>query len=237
MASRRVLISLFSISKILIAASTVSKSSILTSAGKAGDFTMLVPSFAFLTTTLTSAGNNVDLTVVSNGNTLTSVAQTPNQQAVAAALQNATPTLDLPSVLLAINSLSLQEIGPAYDSMGGEQLSQFPTTEIAIAWRLDRAIQARIRGLSWREQGVSPFATGPASLPRTARDAALGMSQAQVAARPKEEPRRLGGWIDGYGLLGDMSGDSNASDLDYYDALLNSDVTEHSFSLGVRLLW
>ncbi len=44
---------------------------------------------------------------------------------------------------------------------------------------------------------------------------ALGMIQSAVAARRDEVPSRLGAWLDGYGLLGDVEGDGNTDDLDY----------------------
>src|SRR5262249_46589153 len=127
--------------------------------------------------------------------------------------------------------LLASDVSRALNAMTGEQLTEFATTRLAIGSRFQDSIQERIRLASERPAepllagaGGSPgLAAGPAlSGPlaglaltgRPGRAAAVAMQAAGlVLGTPGAEPGS-GGWVDGYGIFGKVSGTSGTSDFD-----------------------
>ena len=203
---------------------------ILTSgASVSGPFQVLTE-LAFLDLSLAPSPTSLMLTVTPNGKTLLDFATTPNQQAVAtgftSASGNAAFETDLDTVKNELQTLSAAGVSAALDAMSGEQLAPLATQRLAIAQRFHSAIDERLATLQWR--GWESF-TGEqqvAAALRPARSAgwapllagAVASTQAAAPALTLAPPPResgLGGWLDGYGLLGSQDGDGNAGQVDY----------------------
>jgi outer membrane autotransporter protein/CSLREA domain-containing protein len=204
---------------------------ILDAGTKLGDFEPIpAGTFAFLDVTLEQDANQVLLTVESNGNTLVDVAATPNQLAVAEALETAEAggEPDVGTVFGELNTLSAAGVQDALDAMAGEQLTQFATARLAVGQRFHASIQERIRGAGGDERsalfaraGARSLAATPlgliqgAALPAGALAAAgLAMQQGVPGHDPEPEPLGLGGWLDGYGSFGDVSAGSGTDGFD-----------------------
>jgi CSLREA domain-containing protein len=204
---------------------------ILRSTTLAGEgFAPLSDDFAFLDTTLSVVGSSVFLTVVDNGATFETFAKTRNQRAVAKALDDSEEDAsgDYEDVLDELRQLSASELPRAYDRMSGEQLTMFFTPRLAARDRFSRMVDARLRGFASK----APYAvarsgdTGGgglalASLPRPGLPGfALGAAGAAgigatFIVGPEEGGAGPGGWLDGYGIFGDVDGDSGQTDVDY----------------------
>lgn len=201
--------------------------------------------FAFFTaaTALTSP-TTLALQLTPNGMLLPDFGTTQNQAAVAEALEAAFALedpddmleSDLEFVFGEIGGLQADRIPEALDDMAGEQLTQFTTARLAVSDRFLTSLQQRIRGVAWgdgeallAQQDSGPGAVSLAANPILAR-ALPGVAQglAQIGAQsmssildsttgfqPAPGELGLGGWIDGYGLFGALSGDSGTADLDY----------------------
>ncbi|MHC4343014.1 MAG: autotransporter outer membrane beta-barrel domain-containing protein, partial [Planctomycetota bacterium] len=205
-----------------------------------GFFSSLGPDLAFFDTRLIQFDaecdvNSVCVEVVDNGKTLADFANTENQTAVALGLEATEPaTGDLADVLQDLRRLPTDEIAPALDAIGGEQLTEFPTTRLAIAARFHRSIHERIRGFAWRKSealfsgdaaagalGLTaslelPAPPAPRVSPSALRSAfAFGSLGAGVSLAPDTWETGPGAWIDGYGIFGDLEGGANASNVDY----------------------
>jgi outer membrane autotransporter protein len=199
------------------------------------------------------APEQVLLRLVGNGKELPEFATTRNQEEVGAALEEAllepSHSSDLDSVFAALGGLTAAQVPEALDQMTGEQLTEFPTTRLAIADRFQQSLQQRIRGLAWGD-GEALFAERGGSVPVLAANPLVqrwlpGLAQpgawsglpgaqsmssvldATSSFQPAQGELGLGGWLDGYGLFGSLSGDSDSADLDY---------TIGGFSLGVDYL-
>jgi len=208
---------------------------IATTSSRQGNFDILT-SLAFLDFLLTkSTATDVMLTVTRNSNTLATFAQTPNQKAVAAGLLappmgSAAFNSDFMAVENDLNTLTAAQVPAALDAMSGEQLAPFATQRLAIARRFHRAVDARMETLLWHawesftgEQKASAaeevrYAVRPAPASAALAVGALAVAQAgapRVSFEPATRESGLGGWLDAYGVLGSLDGDSNASTVDY----------------------
>jgi len=203
-----------------------------------GQFDPISPdAFAFLSAVLNHTTNQVTLTVESNGKTLSNYAATANQSGVAGALETARAggDPDLATVFGELNRLAAADVPDALDAMAGEQLTQFATARLAVGQRLHGSIQERIRGAAGRESGAlfagggsyAPVVAGNplllAELPAlnsrgptldTLGTAALAMQDGVLSFDAEPGQRGLGGWLDGYGIFGDISGGSGTDDFD-----------------------
>ena len=186
----------------------------------------------------------IALQLTPNGLLLQDFATTQNQAAVATALEEAFALedpgdmleTDLEFVFGKLGGLQANQVPEALDDMAGEQLTQFTTTRLAIADRFQSSLQQRIRAVAWgdgealiAEQGSDSGALALAANPILARAlpglvhgfgqiGAQSLSSALNSTQgfqPAEGELGLGGWLDGYGLFGSLSGDSGTSDLDY----------------------
>src|SRR5262245_21737331 len=97
------------------------------SGGVDGQFTDVTSNLAFLTPLLSYDPNNVFLTLIRNDITFASVAQTPNQRAVAAALDSSPP---LKPLVQAVANLTLAGTLQAFDALSGEVHGSVQTTVI-----------------------------------------------------------------------------------------------------------
>ena len=211
---------------------------ILTAGTIVGAFPDPMPELAFLDTRLEQIGNTiVRLEVVGNDEALATFAETPNQEAVGIALTEAegSGTADLDTVFASLRTLTVDEVPEALDEMAGEQLTGFATTRIAVARRMHHAIQARIRNLAWRSSDPlfgEPTRAGPSApasavrlqgIPNVARafasplgsSAAMGMAAPLLTFEPGDDEIGVGGWVDGYGLFGDLDEGSDPKQIDY----------------------
>jgi outer membrane autotransporter protein len=174
-------------------------------------------------------------------------AETPNQTAVAGALDGAgiSPGSDFANVVADLRTITdTAELLLALDAIGGESLTQFATARQAVGRRFNRALHSRIHALapgrgaptSSREGGAPAVLAAPhrlwlapgsgaAAAPAALRAAtALGTAAAALGSGREDPETRFGGWFDGYGMLGELEGDSGANDADY---------TIYGVSLGV----
>jgi outer membrane autotransporter protein len=214
-----------------------------------GEFDPLTSSQAFIDTDLiqflapSDPGGDPDcrltevcIRIERNDATFEQFAETENQTAVAVGLDEAedTATGDLSLVYQNLTTLRVDEVQPALDALGGEQLSEFPTTRLSIASRFNRSIHERVRGFAWRKSealfswntsarvpGIAaklqlPAAPEPRVSPSALRSAfAFGPLGAGVSLAPDASETGPGVWIDGFGILGDLDGGANASDVEY----------------------
>jgi len=186
--------------------------------GVAGTFAGVTSNLAFLTPTLQYDPFNVYLVLASSGVDFATVAQTPNQLAVAAALDNAAragATGDMATVVNAVSGLSAPQARSAYEAMDGLIHTLLPTIGTSDASQFLRATASRLRdlgggavgtGLAWSRLDV---ALGDA--PRS--DAPAAYAQAGGPGAPADRSKR--GWVSGYGLGGDIDGDASAGDYRY----------------------
>src|SRR5215470_4880792 len=123
------------------------KYTILTASGGVdGEFTEVTSNLAFLTPLLTYDPNNVFLTLVRNDITFASVAQTPNQRAVASALDGSDP---LKPLVQAVANLTLAGTLQAFDALSGEVHGSVQTTMIDDSRYIRQAVLGRLRQASY----------------------------------------------------------------------------------------
>jgi outer membrane autotransporter protein len=220
--------------------SSTTRTVLETTDGITGSFTA-TPQFAFIATSvaLDGTGRNLLLTIEPNDATFQDFATTSNQISVANALDradvdgNGTPDMDV--VLAELKKLPAAALPPAYDALGGESISGFTTTRLAMGERLERTLHRRIRDVAWGASDA--FAVARAAAPvlpgidgstlafgRAAGNALHpGLWGAKQTGRmgsattfgPARGDRGFGGWLDAWGIVGNLDGDGNAADLDY----------------------
>ncbi|MCH8082794.1 MAG: autotransporter domain-containing protein, partial [Myxococcales bacterium] len=208
------------------------------------DFASFDPQFAFLTIEYDKTATTIDLTVVSNGMTLSDFAQTPNQSTIAIALEAAQMAgldPDIDTVFDNFNKLTEKQVSVALDSMTGESLTQFAATRLATAERFGHSLDARIRDHQWESNDA--FVTTDTetreashlSADRLRPESKAIFGVAMLGVGPMGAPSvgadaggsRIRAWIDGSGTYGDVDGNSDESGFDY---------TIWSGSLGVDTL-
>ncbi len=128
--------------------------------GLSGTYGDATTNLAFLTPTLTYDPNSVFLTLSRNTIDFATVALTPNQRSVAAALgaaETASPAGDMSTVLTAVSGLSAPQARSAYESIGGLIHTLLPAIGVIDAVQFNRATALRLHE---RSQGfwVSPYA-------------------------------------------------------------------------------
>jgi len=209
-----------------------------------------VTDFAFLEETLDQDATSITITLQDNGQTLSTLAVTPNQRSVAATLEAlGSPTPDLADALLALNQSTAAELPRALDAIGGEPLTAFATARQMLGERTARALHRRVRDAAWGESQPAWAATLDAPGPVFAGGlgaAPLGFrALAPVAARPRDPlapdpeppgPVRAGAWLDAYGVLGELDGGLGEAEIDanLYGGTLGVDLwlAEH-FVVGL----
>ena len=211
---------------------------LVASAGVVGTFDGADDDLAFLATDLTYTANTVHLSVdFDDTASFTDFANTSNQNSVALALEEAraNPTPDMVDVLEAYLPLTVAEVPPTYDAIGGESISGFTTTRLAMGDRLERTLHRRMRDVGWGGSEafmVADTATpavpgldgialafapgvGSALAPRLWATTQTGRMGSAATFDPAGGGPGFGGWLDAWGIVGNLDGDGNSADLDY----------------------
>jgi outer membrane autotransporter protein len=192
--------------------------------------------FHFFDASVALNGDQVDLTVTPDPDaSYSSAAATLNQLAVGTVLDAQGDGSDLDSVLRALYSLPTSELQQALDEIGGEALTAFTTAQLANGQKFTRTVTSRLGLVGGRAIGSPGTVDLVASLRATQQGPTQGLSSwapvqlamaggldsarmlQLAAAGPAvssplpDERRRVGLWLDGYGLLGGVDGDGNTA--------------------------
>jgi outer membrane autotransporter protein len=191
------------------------------SGGVGGTFAGVTSNLAFLTPTLSYDPNDVFLTLNRNDITFASVAQTPNQRAVAGAL-------DRSPLVQAVVNLTGASALRAYDALSGEIHGSVQTTIVDDSRYVRQAILGRLRQAPYASGAGSMAALGTggpmlayADADTTEVDAVLGYAERKrpaflIKAPPLAAPAQtpdLTFWAQGVGAWGKINGDGNAADV------------------------
>jgi outer membrane autotransporter protein len=194
------------------------KYTILTANGGVnGTFTNATSDFAFLTPVLSYDANDVFLTLSRNATFFQSLAQTPNQHSVGAAL-DASP---LGSALLQpVLFQTAAGARQAFDALSGEVHGSVQSTLIDDSHYMRQAILGRLRqaGFTHAPDAMAALGfAGPVTVEGSGESPALGYASASgypVKAAPRAAPA-LGSdvafWSQGVAATGRIDGDSNAA--------------------------
>src|SRR5262249_26516509 len=159
------------------------------SGGVDGQFTDVTSNLAFLTPLLSYDPNNVFLTLIRNDITFASVAQTPNQRAVAAALDSSPP---LKPLVQAVANLTLAGTLQAFDALSGEVHGSVQTTIIEDSRYIRQAVLGRLRQASYAGDAGAFAALGSGSPILAYADPAAGDGLAYRGAdRPAQAVDQL----------------------------------------------
>jgi outer membrane autotransporter protein len=191
------------------------------SGGVDGQFTNVTSNLAFLTPLLSYDPNNVFLTLIRNDITFASVAQTPNQSAVATALDGSDP---LKPLVQAVANLTLAGTLQAFDALSGEVHGSVQTTMIDDSRYIRQAVLGRLRQASYAGAADAFAALGSGGPILAYADPAAGGGFAdRDADRPSQAVNQLFGaapqspdltfWAQGIGAWGRINSDRNAADL------------------------
>src|SRR5215471_17478860 len=191
------------------------------SGGVDGQFTNVTSNLAFLTPLLSYDPSNVFLTLVRNDITFASVAQTPNQRAVAAALDGSSP---LKPLVQAVANLTQAGTLQAFDALSGEVHGSVQTTMIDDSRYIRQAVLGRLRQASYAGAADAFAALGSGGPILAYADPAAGGGLAdRDADRPAQAVNQLFGaapqspdltfWAQGVGAWGRINSDGNAADV------------------------
>jgi outer membrane autotransporter protein len=174
-------------------------------------------------------GQNLFLWIDSNDLPWASAATTPNQLTVGQVLDAEEgvaggPTGDLLTVFQALQVIPEEQVLAMLDAVGGEPLSAFPTAQLAMGERFNRALHRRMRDAAWGKPDAlyAPGAVEPAPPPMANEPAAPSTRRARHPGhggygspfRGFEGNTGIGVWLDGWGSLGELDGDGDAADLE-----------------------
>lgn len=166
--------------------------------GISGQFdNTVLPNFAFLNAAVSYSTNAVTLDLSRNGNTLTSIAETPNQSAVGGAIERAGSG----TLYNAILGLDANEAKEAYDQLSGEAFASSVAAMQTTAQMAQQAVLARMRQTCVASAAQSCSVQNPLPLMPLALEASDGAQSAAWAYA-------LGGW-------GSQDGDSNSARLEH----------------------
>jgi fibronectin-binding autotransporter adhesin len=202
---------------------TPSSKTILSGSSLSGQFN--ATDYAFFDEDYAYGANSLTVTLTKTSQDFTQFARTPNQVAVAGALDAAAPGAsgDLQTVFDALYASKASEIAPLLDAIGGESLTAFATARQILAERTSRALHRRVRDPVWGS-GRAVYASEPTDTPDVA---AGGDEDAEYESTPPPSRVRPGVWFDGLGLFGRLRGDTGEADVDtlLYGATLGGDAT------------
>src|SRR5215472_3843739 len=191
------------------------------SGGVDGQFTEVTSNLTFLTPLLSYDPNNVFLTLIRNDITFASVAQTPNQRAVAAALDSSPP---LKPLVQAVANLTLAVTLQSFDALSGEVHGSVQTTMIDDSRYIRQAVLGRLRQASYAcvTDAVAALGSG-GPIVAYADPAAGGGLAYRDGDRPNQAINQLFGappqssdltfWAQGVGAWGRINSDGNAADV------------------------
>jgi outer membrane autotransporter protein len=189
---------------------------ILTAGSVTGTFDAVSSNLAFLNPSLNYIGNDVVLTLARKSTaTFASVAQTPNQSAVAAAL-DASPASS--PLVTAVVGQSAQGAQQAFKALSGEVFGTMQTVQAGQTHSTRNAILGRQRQVSYVDTpgalGVLGFG-GPA-LAYASLDPPLDITAStnRRKAASFAAPQDLIFWTQGHGGFGQVASDGNAAATD-----------------------
>ncbi|WP_456660822.1 autotransporter outer membrane beta-barrel domain-containing protein [Bradyrhizobium sp. JR3.5] len=190
--------------------------------GVSGTFIDVTSSLVFLTPSLSYNANDVFLTLARNTTSLTSVAQTPNQIAVAGALDASGQQRD--PLMVAVLNRSAAGARQAFDALSGEVHASSQTAMLDDSRYLRDAVLGRLRQAAFAG-GSGPMAALGSGGPQTAAMDSLSVSSAlayagtersafPIKALPLAGPAPIPDttfWSQGVGAWGRLNGDGNAA--------------------------
>src|SRR5262249_36283421 len=184
------------------------------SGGVDGQFTDVTSNLAFLTPLLSYDPNNVFLTLIRTDITFAPVAQTPNQRAVAAALDSSPPVKPL---VQAVANLTLAGTLQAFDALSGEVHGSVQTTVIDDSRYIRQAVLGRLRQASYAGVGGAFAALGSGGPILAYADPAGNSAYAPPTPPPLEAPLQtpvdLTFGARGVGAWGRINSHGNAADV------------------------
>lgn len=134
---------------------------------------------------------------------------TPNQRAVASAIQSSSTTTDadLASVIDQFQGFTQSQARQAVEQLGGEIYPNLTQLSLEQSQLFLRLLSGRLRGLS------------PSTVPGTPPVMTNGIQQASFQPGPPQQVDAQAldwqGWVQGYGLNGNFGCDCNSAGLDY----------------------
>jgi outer membrane autotransporter protein len=198
------------------------KYTILTaSGGVSGKFAGVTSNLAFLTALLSYDPKNVFLTLVRNDVTFASVARTPNQRAVAVALDLSSPLKPLSQ---AVANLSTAGALQAFDALSGEVHASAQATMIDDSRYIRQAVLGRLRQAPYAGDAGAMAALGSGgpmlAYAEPAAGGALAYPDGSRSAYPINPPLAaplqspdFTFWAQGVGAWGKINNDGNAADV------------------------
>jgi outer membrane autotransporter protein len=197
---------------------SVSRYTILSAAGGVtGTFANVTSNFAFLDPSLSYGPNDVFLALQRNDVSFTSVASTPNQKAVAGALQAGLPgaTGDFETVVNAITVLSADEARAAFDSVSGAPIVALRRASTTFASGFAEQLSRRLDAAPWNDSQALGAPQGSFRIIAAGGMSDPGPILAQAAApSATDEPTARSGrgfWMRGYKAGNDVDSDGNAT--------------------------
>jgi len=203
--------------------------------GVSGAFGNAGVNLAYLTPTLSYDANDVFLTLQLNGSTLISAAATPNQLAVADALNSVagTATGSMNTLINQLVVLPASQQQRALTTLGGQSTANLPRIQLDTVRVINQQLQSRMNGTGNGGYGLQ--SSLPYSGIQLAYDPPVSDAPAAYAGTLDAAPSH-GFWLHGIGARGGADGDSNAYGYDYTTggiaAGIDRDITDQ-FTLGV----
>jgi outer membrane autotransporter protein len=196
-----------------------------------GTFDEVTSSSAFLDPTLTYTTRDVVLSLARNQTTFDDVAQTPNQKAVAGAMDAASTTAsgDAWTVIDALSTLSAAGARSAFDQMAGATYTAFPLVDAETTYRhlrmLFRGSQETLPDRDVSQAGAHPF-----QVSASAQDGGSGVCP---PAWTRQDFGPWGLWMGGLVAYGRRDGDDPASRFDH-DTEGATFGLDYAFSKAIR---
>ena len=187
-----------------------------------GTFGTITSNLAFLDPAVSYVGgdgNDVVLTMARNDINFSQVALTPNQVAVATALENTVPTAtgDMATVTTVVTGLSASQTRSAYDQMGGAGMAAFYEIDLSSSTQFLQILSNRISTFqSPNSDSLAQWNNGPllaSSSPLKAIDP--GLLSGTGTADPLTSEKKWGFWGQGVGVWGDRSGKDISEQYDF----------------------
>jgi outer membrane autotransporter protein len=188
--------------------------------GVSGTFAGVTSNLAFLTPTLSYDPNDVFLTLNRNDITFASIAQTPNQRAVAGALDRSPPFSPLVQAVINLTGPSALQ---AFDALSGEVHGSVQAVIVDDSRYIRQAVLGRLRQAPYAggTGAIAALGSGGPMLAFAgpATDAALAYADKKPSFPIKAPPLAapvgtpdLTFWAQGVGAWGKVDGDGNAAD-------------------------
>lgn len=188
-------------------------------AGVTGKFTGVTSNLAFLTALLSYDSKDVFLTLARNDVTFASAAQTPNQRAVALALDRSAP---LSPLVQAVANLSASGARQAFDALSGELHGSVQTTIVDDSRYIRQAVLGRLRQAPYADGAgnMAALGSGGPMLAYAAAAPSGASADGDRSAFPINPPAGapvqsadLTFWAQGVGAWGRINSDGNAADV------------------------